>query len=87
MSNFPELWPFIQTVVIFGGGVWAVADIKGTTRVLSHAIDNLSGRIDDLKEWMGSIQEKHNDHSERIAKLEADQLNGHRRRANGRQSD
>ena len=87
MTTFNELLPVIQTAVLLGGGIWAVSDIKGTTRVLSEAIDNLAERIDELKRWVHSMQDRTNEHSERIAKLEANQLNGQgqkRRQSNGR---
>jgi len=82
--NFAEFLPIGQTLVLLGGGIWAVSDIKGTTRVLSEAISNLAQRIDELKEWISSVQDRTNEHSERIAKLEANTLNGHRRRVNER---
>lgn len=84
MNEISNLWPVIQTVVLVGGGIWAVADIKGTTRVLSETINNLAERIDELKEWVGGVQTRTNENSERIAKLEASTLNGHRRRVNER---
>lgn len=88
MTTFNELLPVAQTIVLLAGGIWAVSDIKGTTRVLSEAIDNLAERIDELKRWVNSMQDRTNEHSERIAKLEAVQMNGQqqRRRQNNGQN-
>lgn len=61
----------LEAAVILGGVVWAVAEIRGTTRELRQSIDNLSEHINKLDTTLNEVEKRGHDHETRIRLLEA----------------
>lgn len=74
--EFSEFVPLGQTIVLIGGGVWAVANIKAMTTSAAEKIVALKDVIDDLKGWIIKVEDRTNEHAEKIARLEAHNDNG-----------
>lgn len=61
----------INTVVIIISGVWMVAKIKGSTDLLSQAIEHLRGAVETVTGTVKEIDNRTDNHEVRISKLES----------------
>jgi len=61
----------VEVALLIVAGVWVVSKIRGTTQVLGSEIGNLRDSIDLLRSEFRSINDRQNEHAERIARIEA----------------
>ena len=61
----------LEVVIVAAGAVWAVGRIKTTTEVLSETMRHLRLAIENLDSLVERLDEKVDDHGERLAVLES----------------
>jgi hypothetical protein len=66
-----DLSTVLEAAVVLAGIVWAVAEIRGTTRELRLSIDNLSGHINQLDNTLSEVEKRGHEHETRLRLLEA----------------
>lgn len=52
-------------------GVWVVAKISGTTSLLTQSITSLKESIEHLRNWVECVDDRTDQHTEKIARMEA----------------
>lgn len=62
---------FLDLLIVAVGGVWVVSNIKAATERLSATIDHLSSNVTRQQSWLDTLEDKVQNHGERIAVIEA----------------
>jgi len=70
MFNWSDVVGLAQIVGMIVGLVWAISKIQTTTAVLTQTIGSLDRTITKLEKAIERVEDKLNEHGERIAALE-----------------